>query len=122
MSYELLATSASLKNEPQRQLRLTRIADAHAEKAAEIEERRGTERVEIVLVVEGIKDFCARFEGPPAVVELEGTSHAEVRHEEALSLRKWFRPQSIPSTNCVGVLPVCWRAGRCAIGVRAIPA
>lgn len=50
-----------LKGEPNRELSLPGVADSDAEEAAEIEQGRRTKRVQIVLIVESVEDFDARF-------------------------------------------------------------
>lgn len=77
-----------LEDEAERKLSLPRITDTDAQEAAEIEERRGTQRIEIVGVVEGIEHLDARNKRELAVVELEGTSHTEVEHEEGIVFAK----------------------------------
>jgi len=77
-----------LEDEAERKLSLTGIADSDTQEAAEIKQRRRTQRVEIVGVVEGVEDLDARNNRELAVVELERASHSEVEDEEGIVFAK----------------------------------
>src|SRR5262249_17282367 len=67
---ELPRLELGLELETNRQLRLARVAYAHAQEAVKVEERRRYERVHIVFVVEGVEHLDGRDNGE-AVAELK---------------------------------------------------
>lgn len=81
-----------LKSEAERKLRLPRITHANAEKAAEIEQRRRAERIQIVGVVEGVKYLDARDERQPPIVEMDRASHAEIKNKERIVFSEVISP------------------------------
>ena len=65
---------------------MQRVADSGAEKAVEVEQCWRAERVDVVLVVEGVEDFNAWDQLPLVVVEADGTCDAKVGDEEFVVL------------------------------------
>jgi len=63
-----------------------RVSDANAEEAVEVKELRRGQRVDVVLVVEGVEDFNAWDQLPLVVVEADGTCDAKVGDEEFVVL------------------------------------
>ena len=78
---------ARLEFETQGQLRLTRVSDAKAQEAVEVEKSRRRERVDVVLVIEGVEHFDLRNHGE-AFAETERTGDAEVEREEGVVFAK----------------------------------
>src|SRR5215475_6790752 len=68
-------------------LRLARIADAHAQEAVEVEQRRSRKRVDVVLVVEKVEDFNPRNQRI-TFAEVDRARHAEVESKEAVVFAK----------------------------------
>ena len=71
---------------------LPRVADSDAQKAAEVEQGRRTERIEIVGVVEGVKYLDTRDELQLAIVKVNRTSHPEVEDEERIVFSEVVSP------------------------------
>src|SRR5262249_1047449 len=81
----LTARRTELELDPHRQLRLSRIADAHAQEAVEVEQLRRGQRVHVVGVAEGVEHFQLRHECEP-FADAEPARHAEVEGEERIVL------------------------------------
>src|SRR5580704_15159379 len=76
-------SSASLKLQAHGQLRLARIAHTVAQETIKVKQRRGGQRIDIVLVVESIEQFNSR-NNPEALAKAERTVDAEIKGEEAI--------------------------------------
>src|SRR5215468_2070200 len=71
-------TNETSELEPDRQLRLTRVSNANAQETVKVKQRRCHERVDIVLVVDGVEHFD-RWDERIAFSKMDWTSRAPVK-------------------------------------------
>ena len=93
---------------------MQRIAYSNTEKAAEVEEGRRTEWVDIVGVVEGV-EYLDPWNEFVFVVELKGPGKTKVQNEEGIVFAKMVAA-AIDTVNeaCERVVGTAGRASACA--------